>query len=633
VKTDDHNSGGALGWVRSWFFPGGERVVSAFGMWVALLVMGVMLAGGAWTFYVHREATRRGVMSKATREAEMLAAAVERLIEVHETAGVRALAAQAASHAGIEGAVVMLAGGPVLADGRMGEQAGSDDSIELPEHWGTEKGLERATCVERDDGSLVARAKATVVGRGDVIVELTRGFSYDPLAEREVQAGLGVIGAAALVGGLLVYRGLRSRMRALGAIHESLRYARQFQDGEMPTAGLRLADDMGEEAKAWNWLLDERDYLRQRDKVERAAERLQASVSGGGDYAAAFDAVWLGLIVLDESCNVRAINGAAAALLRVQKPDAVSKHVDEVVPFRDVTQTAQLVATGKQRQRASMEVTVEPREAGGEKSILRATVRPMRREDGSAAMIVLEDVTQQRVAQESRNSFVAQATHELRTPLTSMRLYLEQLVEDGDKDPLIKARCLNVLTSETRRLERVVGDMLSVSEMDAGTFQLRVDDVDLPKMFEEIEQDYQAVVADKEIAFRVDVPPKWPMVRGDRDKIATALHNIISNAIKYTPQGGMVTVRASEANGQFTVDVTDNGIGIAPDEQEQVFAKFYRSKDKRVASITGSGIGLALAREVIRMHGGDITLQSAIDKGSTFTLMVPASTAEMKQAA
>jgi hypothetical protein len=81
VKTDDHNSGGALGWVRSWFFPGGERVVSAFGMWVALLVMGVMLAGGAWTFYVHREATRRGVMSEATREAEVLAAAVERLIE------------------------------------------------------------------------------------------------------------------------------------------------------------------------------------------------------------------------------------------------------------------------------------------------------------------------------------------------------------------------------------------------------------------------------------------------------------------------------------------------------------------------------------------------------------------------
>lgn len=633
MKTEEHNSGGALGWVRSWFFPGGERVVSAFGMWVALLVMGVMLAGGAWTFYVHRDAVRQSAISEVTRDAQLLATAAEQLIEADQAQGIRALAVQSASQSGIDSLMVMLAGGTLLADGKASTNPNQSDSLELPEQWGTEKGLDRPSSETRSDGTIIARAKATVVGRGDVIVELTRNFTYDPLAQRELQAGLGVIGAAALVGGLLVYRSLRKRMRALGAIHESLRYARQFQDGELPTAGLRLADDLGEEAKAWNRLLDERDYLRQRDKLERAAERLQATVSGGGDYAAAFDAVWLGLIVLDESCNVRAINGAAAALLRVQKPDAISKQVDAVVPFRDVTQTAQLVATGKQRQRASMEVTLEPKDVGGEKSILRATVRPMRREDGSAAMIVLEDITQQRVAQESRNSFVAQATHELRTPLTSMRLYLEQLVEDGDNDPLVKARCLNVLTSETRRLERVVGDMLSVSEMDAGTFQLRVDDVDLPRMFEEIEQDYQAVVADKELTFRVDVPPKWPMVRGDRDKIATALHNIISNAIKYTPQGGMVTVRASEANGYLTVDVTDNGIGIAPDEQEQVFAKFYRSKDKRVASITGSGIGLALAREVIRMHGGDITLQSAIDKGSTFTLTVPISTAEVKQAA
>jgi signal transduction histidine kinase len=633
VKTEDHNSGGALGWVRSWFFPGGERVVSAFGLWVALLVMGVLIAGSAWTFYAHREAKRTSAMTELMREAELLASAVERLVEVGEVSDVRSAAASAAAHAGLDGAMVMLADGPVIADAMDRSGAKGNAGIELPEQWGSEKGLERATCVAGIDGSMVARAKATVVGRGDVIVELTRGFAYDILAEREVQAGLGVIGAAALVGGLVVYRALRRKMRALGAIHESLQYAHQFRDGELPSAGLRLADDLGEEASAWNRLLDERDYLRQRDRLERAAERLQESVSGGGDYAAAFDAVWLGLIVLDESCGVRAINGAAAALLRVQKGEAVSKHVEALVPFRDVTQTAQLVASGKQRQRASMEVTLEPKEAGGEKSILRATVRPLRREDGSAAMVVLEDITQQRVAQESRNSFVAQATHELRTPLTSMRLYLEQLVEDGDKDPLVKARCLNVLTSETRRLERVVGDMLSVSEMDAGTFQLRVDDVDLPKMFEELEQDYQATAADKEITYRVDVPPKWPMVRGDRDKIATALHNIISNAIKYTPQGGMVTVRASEANGQLVVDVTDNGIGIAPEEHEQVFAKFYRSKDKRVTNITGSGIGLALAREVIRMHGGDVTIQSQIDKGSTFTLAVPASSAEVKQAA
>jgi len=629
VKTSMNNPNDPLGWLRSWFLPGGERVVSAFGAWVALLVVGVLVASGSWTFYMHRAASRSAVTGELLQAAEVLASAVEPLLERDEARAVQLLVSQVAMRTGLVDATVQLVDGPQIAG--MITKPGA--SIEVPERWGSEKSLEQARITQREDGVLVARAKGTVLGRGDVIVEVSRSFEYNVLAQREVQAGLGIIGAAALVGGLVVYRELRKRMRALGAIQESLKYAGEFQEGEIPTSGLRLAEDMGEEALVWNRLLDERDFLKQRDKLERAADRLLATHAGGGDYAAAFDAVWLGLIVLDENSMIRAINGAAVALLRAQKQEAIGKQIETVMPFRDVTQTAQLVATGKQRQRVSLEAIQEPTQAGGEKAILRVTVRPMRREDGSAAMIVLEDVTQQRVADESRNAFVAQATHELRTPLTSMRLYLEQLVEDGDKDPLVKARCMNVLTSETRRLERVVGEMLSVSEMDAGTFQLRTDDVDIEKMFQELEQDYQAATADKDITYRIETPPKWPCVRGDRDKIASALHNIISNAIKYTPEGGMVTVRANDVNGSLVVDVIDNGIGIKPEEQGLVFEKFYRSKDKRVGNIVGSGIGLALARQMARMHGGDVTLQSQMDKGSTFTLTIPATATEMKTAA
>jgi signal transduction histidine kinase len=112
-----------------------------------------------------------------------------------------------------------------------------------------------------------------------------------------------------------------------------------------------------------------------------------------------------------------------------------------------------------------------------------------------------------------------------------------------------------------------------------------------------------------------------------------ALHNLVGNAIKYTPEGGNVMVRANEENGVMQFEVSDNGIGIKPDELELVFEKFYRSKDKRIASITGSGIGLSLARQVVRLHGGDITVKSQIDKGSTFTLSLPAAAATTKLAA
>jgi signal transduction histidine kinase len=271
-------------------------------------------------------------------------------------------------------------------------------------------------------------------------------------------------------------------------------------------------------------------------------------------------------------------------------------------------------------QRRAIEIERTNEEGGG---VLRIQVRPLRKEDSPGAVITIEDVTQQRVADAARNSFVAQATHELRTPLTNMRLYLETALEDGEKDPAVRARCLNVVNLEARRLERMVGEMLSVAEIEAGSLKIRRDDVRLDKLFEEIEADFRAQAEEKKIVMEMQLPPKFPVVMGDRDKLALAVHNVVGNALKYTPQGGRVTIAAREEGKFFVVDVSDTGIGIAPSEQALVFDKFYRSKDARVSKITGTGLGLALAREVTRLHGGDVTVASEVDKGSTFTVTVP----------
>jgi len=317
---------------------------------------------------------------------------------------------------------------------------------------------------------------------------------------------------------------------------------------------------------------------------------------------------------------VRYANGAASIQLGRPREELEGTPAGELFDDPTFADAVGKVVTGKVRTRSTVELHRETGEASG---VLRTTVRPLRGQD-AVALIVVEDVTQQRVAEESRNAFVAQVTHELRTPLTNIRLYVEQAVDEGEEDPKIRARCMNVINEETRRLERIVGDMLSVAEMEAGSFKLHTGDVRIETLVQGLEEDYRAAAEDKKISFRFELPPKLPVIFGDRDKVALALHNLIGNAVKYTPEGGTVVVRFEDHGASVRFEVEDSGIGISPEECEKIFDRFYRAQDKRIAGITGSGLGLALAREVARLHGGDISVESIPDKGSTFTLTLPA---------
>ncbi len=148
--------------------------------------------------------------------------------------------------------------------------------------------------------------------------------------------------------------------------------------------------------------------------------------------------------------------------------------------------------------------------AGG---ILRICVRPVRRGDADAAMIIIEDITQQRMAERARNSFVTQVTHELRTPLTNIRLYTEAAIDDGDADPAVRANCLNVINKESRRLERIVSEMLSVAEIEAGSCTIRKDDVYFATLVEELRADYVAQAQEKNITLEFDLSPSCQRFR------------------------------------------------------------------------------------------------------------------------
>jgi signal transduction histidine kinase len=317
---------------------------------------------------------------------------------------------------------------------------------------------------------------------------------------------------------------------------------------------------------------------------------------------------------------VKHINGAAASFLRTKRDIAIGTDVRTLIEQRDVLESLESIVTGGVRRKVTLEVQREGEQGTG---VLRFSIRPVRREDSAAAMISIDDITQQKVAEESRNAFVAHATHELRTPLTNIRLYLETAMEEGENDPAVRGKALNVINQEARRLERIVGEMLSVSEIEAGSLRIKRDDVRLDVLFDDLRTEYQPQAQDKSITLVFNLPPKLPVINGDRDKILVAMHNLVGNALKYTPIGGSVTIDVQTDAKQLAFAVRDSGIGISADDAERIFERFYRAKDPRVEKITGTGLGLTLAREVVRLHGGEITVDSELNKGSTFTITLP----------
>jgi signal transduction histidine kinase len=243
--------------------------------------------------------------------------------------------------------------------------------------------------------------------------------------------------------------------------------------------------------------------------------------------------------------------------------------------------------------------------------------------DGEGMAWVLTDITQQQMATEARDQFLMTATHELRTPLTNLQAYAEALQEEQDLEIERQKEFCNIINSEANRLGRLVDQLLTVSQMEAGSMIVNRHELELLPMLEYSADQLRAQAEQKQIALTTKLSAKLPTIFGDRDKLQAALVNLVGNAVKYTPDGGEVVLRCSADDRWIRIDVRDNGPGIPEDEHEKVFEKFFRGAATQESDHRGNGLGLAFAREIARLHGGDIGLQSVIGEGSTFTMTLP----------
>lgn len=548
---------------------------------------------------------------------ESAADAIGSLLAAGDLSGARRLVATLAQGADASACRIELPDGAVLADvvvSRITQR-------EMPAEWPASRGAP-AAATEHEQAATSEVAFASPVhlgGNREATLRFTAPLPVGTDDAEALVAGAIAAGAAALAAVAAILIGRRG-LRDLLAVGEATASAAA---GEPHREALMVDERLGALAPAWNALVP-RLFAEEVSGAVRSGDGEARSENHDGRGVC--DTLWHGILVVDSSRRVRYLNGAAALLLGVRREAALGTDVSEMIRHGDTMDAIARATSGDSSVRASFERTSQE---CADEGILRFSVRPLRSSDGGdAAFILVEDVTQQRLAETSHQAFVAQATHELRTPLTNIRLYVEELIDGDGAPPEERARCLDVINHESRRLERMVGDMLSIAEIDAGSMSLHPDDVRLEPLLQDLERDFKAQAEAHHIRLEFRMPPKFPTLTGDRDKIHLTLANLLGNALKYTPDNGSVALHVKVTPSDVRFEIADSGIGIREDEQELVFRSFYRSKDKRTEAVTGTGLGLAIARQIARLHGGDILLHSVLDKGSTFTLVLPLSAGE-----
>ena len=589
----------------------GESVIATIGLALAAILLAVMGGTAYWTLKIHRSTLEDNRTEQIESVGSVLAETIASLMSANELSVARKLLADSARSFDLERCRVILADGQVVVDA----DASRVTTSVLPDSW---EGSEVAESqVQTDDGFLSLNYPLVIPGRGNARLEIAASIKSEVSHFADAQAGVGIIGAVALIALLFVYRHMRSRFGTLGMIREALlAYMSEDSDPIM----LEVQGTKRAEASAWNAFVQENARLKKQLLNRHLEEFLQSPAKQDSKLDIAVDEMWHGLILVDNQCKITYVNGAAAAYLGKPTKELQGESFADIAGDPKLGHALNKVISTSGGNRVAVELDTRDDGAG---AVLRFTMRPLRRGDKGAAVIVIEDVTQQRVADESRSAFVTQVTHELRAPLTNIRLCAETVIDDNESDPQTREQCLNVINQEAMRLERVVNDMLSVAEIEAGSIELKRDEVKLEVLFEEMKADYTAQADAKNTSMEFNLPPKLPSLQGDREKLALALHNLLSNAIKYTPDGGAVTINVDVQDNKIVMDFIDNGIGIGDEDLKRIFERFSRAKDPRVAEITGSGLGLSLAREIIRLHGGDIEVESQLDKGSKFSVFLP----------
>lgn len=323
-----------------------------------------------------------------------------------------------------------------------------------------------------------------------------------------------------------------------------------------------------------------------------------------------------GVIATDRRGKVILINTPAEKMLRVKHESANGRSIIDVLDIGDTYQFEDLMEVDGS-------LTMD-RSTLDKPYVLRANFSVIQRETGfnNGVIAVLHDITDQEKVDQERRDFVSNVSHELRTPLTSMHSYLEALSDGAWEDKEIAPRFLEVTQNETERMIRLVNDLLKLSRMDGGREQLEKSFVNFTDFFNHIIDRFE-MMKKETIMFKRHIPREPVIIEIDEDKVMLVLDNIISNANKYSPDGGRISFYLKKFEDEIEVSIADEGLGVPDEDLANVFDRFFRVDKARSREMGGTGLGLAIAREVIEAHGGRIWAERNKTKGTIIKFTLP----------
>lgn len=346
------------------------------------------------------------------------------------------------------------------------------------------------------------------------------------------------------------------------------------------------------------------------ENLEQESKRLHSILSYMTD----------GVLATNRRGQITMINDMAKRQLGVESDDALNQNILELLKIEDEYELRDLITQ-------SPEMMIYSQNVNGEYISLRVRFALIRRESGfiSGLVAVLHDTTEQEKEERERRLFVSNVSHELRTPLTSVKSYLEALDEGALSEP-VAPDFIKVSLDETNRMMRMVTDLLHLSRIDNATSHLDVELINFTAFITFILNRFDKIRAqDEEKKYELvrDYPITSVWIEIDTDKMTQVIDNILNNAIKYSPDGGKITVSMKTTDDQMILSISDQGLGIPKEDLPKIFDRFYRVDKARSRAQGGTGLGLAIAKEIIKQHNGFIWAKSEYGKGSTFTIVLP----------
>lgn len=451
--------------------------------------------------------------------------------------------------------------------------------------------LVKVSPIENDDGTVagVVYLEASLEGVYDQLENINQIFFKGSILAIAVSAFIGILVARAITKPIMEMR-RQAQVMATGDFSQKV--------------NVYGGDEIGQLAETFNDLNDKLKHSYQ--TIEEEERKLSSVLANMSD----------GVIATDKTGAVTLMNEAAGKLLGRTPESAIGEYLLDVLQLEEkIVDIAELQDGG---------TTIIDFSEDDEISLVRANFSTVSddEDDITGFITVISDVTEQEKAERERREFVSNVSHELRTPLTTMRSYMEALLDGAWQDPDIAPNFLGVAQTETDRMIRMVNDLLQLSRMDNKEYALKKVRIDFITFMNQIIDRFEMNI-EAHIDLERQLPEGPFFVWMDKDKMTQVLDNIISNAIKYSPEGGVIEFKAAKLRHQLLVSIKDQGLGIDYDKLDKIFERFYRTDKARTRKLGGTGLGLAISKEIVEAHYGRIWAESQLGKGTTILFTLP----------